>query len=254
MRQLMPTPAASVDLDALYRTTERKLPKERSYVVINMVASVDGGTAMGGVSGPLGGSSDKEIFATLRTTVDVILVGRRTIEAEGYGPANLDLEQRKRRIAAGKDEVPAMAVVSQELDLDWGAPFFKEAEPRPFVITSRSCAKEKQTRAKEVAEVLVTGDEHVGLREVLVELRRRGIELVLCEGGPTLNGSLADADLVDELCLTISPSVIGGKSKRIMDGSELEDQNLQLAHLLEDEGFLFLRYTRDSQGGARPDR
>lgn len=46
MRQLMPTLAASVDLDALYRTTERELPKERSYVVINMVASVDGGTAI----------------------------------------------------------------------------------------------------------------------------------------------------------------------------------------------------------------
>lgn len=223
-------------------------------MVVNMVASVDGGTAMGGVSGPLGGSSDKEIFATLRTTADVILVGRRTIKAEEYGPANLAPEQRQRRTVAGKDEVPAVAIVSQELDLDWDAPFFKEAESRPLVITTRSCSKERRSRAEAVAEVLDAGDHSVDLRGVLVELRQRGIELILCEGGPTLNGGLAEAGLIDELCLTLSPGLIAGTSKRIIDADELEGHDLQLAHVLEDEGFLFLRYRRGPQEGARQDR
>lgn len=99
---------------------------------------------------------------------------------------------------------------------------------------------------EDVADVLMIGDDAVDLARALVELRRRGHETFFCEGGPTLNGGLAEAGAIDELCLTMSPALIGGSSRRIIDGSELGLRRLELVHALEDEGFLFLRFHSSS--------
>ena len=94
--------------------------------------------------------------------------------------------------------------------------------------------------------VVESGPEgRVDLPELLRTLRGEGIGALLCEGGPTLHGSLQAADLVDELFLTISPKLSGGGAPpRILEG-ELEDVvPLELAWLLEENGELFARYRR----------
>jgi riboflavin biosynthesis pyrimidine reductase len=65
---------------------------------------------------------------------------------------------------------------------------------------------------------------------------------VLVEGGPTLNGELARAGLVDELCLTLSPHLVGGDGPRLLAGPTLVPPlATRVQHVLEHEGFLFLR-------------
>jgi len=82
------------------------------------------------------------------------------------------------------------------------------------------------------------------LPALLRSLREEGVEALLCEGGPTLHGSLQAAGLVDELFLTIAPKLSGGVPPRILEG-ELDDVvPLELAWLLEDDGELFARYRR----------
>ena len=83
------------------------------------------------------------------------------------------------------------------------------------------------------------------LPTLLRSLRGEGVEALLCEGGPTLHGSLQAAGLVDELFLTIAPKLSGGGvPPRILEG-ELDDVvPLELAWLLEDDGELFARYRR----------
>ena len=66
---------------------------------------------------------------------------------------------------------------------------------------------------------------------------------MLAEGGPTLNGLLARAGLLDELCLTLSPWLAGGDAKRILDGPSLRAAaGLRLYSVCEKDEFLFLRY------------
>ncbi|HEV8372071.1 MAG TPA: dihydrofolate reductase family protein, partial [Actinomycetota bacterium] len=63
------------------------------------------------------------------------------------------------------------------------------------------------------------------------------------EGGPTLNGQLAAAGLLDELCLTVSPLLVGGDAKRVLAGPLLPvPRELPLRSACEQDGFLFLRY------------
>ena len=67
---------------------------------------------------------------------------------------------------------------------------------------------------------------------------------LLCEGGPTLHGSLQADGLVDELFLTIAPKLSGGEAPRILEGALPEVVELELAWLLEEDGELFARYRR----------
>jgi riboflavin biosynthesis pyrimidine reductase len=221
------------------------LPKNehRPCVRLNMIVSVDGGTSWGGVSGALGGAADKELFSVLRSVADVVLVAAGTMRAENYGPAHLSDATQDVRRRRGQRAVPPIAVVSRSCRMDWDTPFFAEAVERPLVITVAAAPESDRARAAEVADVIVVGEKDVDLAAALDELRVRGCENVLAEGGPTLNGELARANLLDELCVTLSPKLASGDAKRIISGSTLHElRELRLRSICEDGDFLFLRY------------
>ena len=122
---------------------------------------------------------------------------------------------------------------------------FRSAEQRPIIITAASAALDDRARAAEVADVITAGDDGVDLARALHALAERGHENVLAEGGPGIAAQLAGADLLDELCLTVSPLLAGGDAKRILDGGLLRPPaHFELHHVLESDGFLFLRYRR----------
>ena len=94
-----------------------------------------------------------------------------------------------------------------------------------------------------MADVIVAGSAGVELPEAVAALGRLGASSVLAEGGPSLNGALAAAGLLDELCLTISPALAGGDAPRILNGPPLAPPpRLRLRSLCEEDGFLFARY------------
>jgi riboflavin biosynthesis pyrimidine reductase len=82
------------------------------------------------------------------------------------------------------------------------------------------------------------------LPALLRSLREEGIRALLCEGGPTLHGSLQAAGLVDDLFLTIAPKLAGGGAPRILEGELAGVEPLELTWLLEEDGELFARYSR----------
>jgi riboflavin biosynthesis pyrimidine reductase len=88
------------------------------------------------------------------------------------------------------------------------------------------------------------GGAWVDLPDLLGSLRAEGVRALLCEGGPTLHGSLQAEGLVDELFLTIAPKLSGGEAPRILEGTLPEVVGLELAWLLEEDGELFARYRR----------
>jgi len=214
----------------------------RPGVRLNMIASVDGATTIAGTSGGLGGVGDRLVFRTLRALTDVVLVGAGTVRAERYGPPALPPEDREARTARGQAALPTIAIVSRSCRLEWEAPLFTEPTTRPIVVTVEDAAAADRARAAEAADVILAGQTTVDLAAALHELGARGARAVLAEGGPSLNRDLSAAGLLDELCLTLSPRLIGGASRRILDGPPLPgSQALDLCSLCEEDGFLFLR-------------
>jgi riboflavin biosynthesis pyrimidine reductase len=220
----------------------------------NFVVSLDGVVALDGTSGGLGGPADQEVFATLRALSDVIVVGAATARAEHYGPAWLSSARRERRIRRGQAPLPAVAVVTSGADLDPGSRLFTErrddqpAPPLPLVFTSAAAPADRVAALGDVATVVALGPEGVDLTAMVAHLAARGLDRVLCEGGPGLLGQLVVAGLVDDFCLSHAPLLAGPGLRTLAgdpDGTPYRPPvPLALLQLLEDDGLLLARYTR----------
>ncbi len=239
MRRLLPSPAVDLDHDAL--VAAYRYPAGRPWVRANMVSSLDGSAVKEGRSGGLGGAADKQVFDVLRGLADVVLVGAGTARAEGYRALRPKAPYAALRQAAGQRPAPALALVTGSLDLDPGSELFGGVE-RTVVVTHAGADSSRRQRLAEVADVVVAGEGLVDIAAALDQLAATGLSRVLCEGGPSLLAGLAAAGRLDELCLTLSPQLVGGEGTRITHGPGL-DVGLTLAELLEQDGVLLSRWT-----------
>ncbi|WP_328335011.1 pyrimidine reductase family protein [Kribbella sp. NBC_00382] len=231
------------ELIAAYAVPDRSARRLRA----NFVTSIDGAVTLDGLSGGLSSKDDQNLLGLLRQLADVVLVGAGTLRAEQYNGLRLGKARREWRAAQGLPENPVLAVVSARLDLSAESSVFTEAPVRPIVITCESAPADQRKALAEVADVLVCGDDVVDLGKAVEGLVERGLPQILCEGGPHLLGALTSADLVDEMCLTVSPLLAGPGARRITDGiASTEVHRLSPLHVLNgDDGYLFLRYGRN---------
>jgi riboflavin biosynthesis pyrimidine reductase len=240
-------PSAGGELDLFGLAEAYAYPRER-WVRANMVTSADGAAYVDGRSTGLSGPDDKRIFGVLRALADVVLVGAGTARAEEYRPA-----LRRPSLAslrAGRPETPAIALVTRSLGLNLASSLFTDTPPdaRTIVITCAASDADLRATTAKVADVIVAGEETVDLSQALQALEDRGMGRVLCEGGPHLLGDLAAADLLNELCLSLSPTLAGPGATRIIAGQPLAAHRMKLAHVLAGEAdFLFFRYFAHEQ-------
>lgn len=226
-------------------TPSAPTPVGRPWVTTNMVASVDGAMTLDGRSGGLGSEADRTVFRALRSIADVVMAGAGTVRTERYGPVRIDAERLDERRARGQAPIPTLVIVSNSGRLDPDLPLL-DAElvgdgPLPILLTC-AVAEAATRRLEGRVEVLLCGEHAVDLEDGLGRLADRGVATVVCEGGPTLNGALMSAGLLDELCLTIAPLLTGGAAGRIVGGVDELPVDLELAHLLEAEGALFSKW------------
>ncbi|MDL4774778.1 MULTISPECIES: pyrimidine reductase family protein [Thermomonosporaceae] len=240
IRRLAPS-ADPVDLAEDYA-----YPEQGRWLRANMVSSLDGAATRDDRSGGLGGAADRLVFSTLRGLADAIVVGAGTVRAEEYGPVRPG--EGWDRLRAGRPAVPPLAIVSRGLALDFDAPVFTETGARTIVLTTESAAPARLRAARERADVIVAGRDRLDFGAAADALAERGHTRLLCEGGPGVLAQVAAAGLLDELCLTLSPLLVAGAGPRVLHGPAMAvAAELRLAHVLESESFLLLRYARGSR-------
>lgn len=235
----LPPDAREERLAALYAYGP---PTRGAHVVrANMVASVDG-AAWGPDhrSGSINDDADWRVFRVLRALADVVLVGAGTARAEGY--TALD---RPRGLRHLHDAPLELVIVTRTGRVPEA---LTQGERPPYVLTAPAGAASARADVPP-DRVLVVGHDTAGatdgedsgvvdLAAGLAALADRGLVRVLTEGGPTLLGDLLAADLVDELCVTTTPTVVGRGPGRIVAGTApsgttaLPPRGARLAHLL----------------------
>ncbi|MGV8881700.1 MAG: pyrimidine reductase family protein [Rhodoglobus sp.] len=233
--RLWPEPADDLSDDDI---VDRGEPGVR----VNFISSVDGAATTGGLSGGLGDDSDHRRFELLRRAADVVVVGAGTVRAEGYGPLRVSDASARWRSEHGLPEHPVFAIVSGSLDLDPASRIFTEAPVRPIVVTMEKA--QGVDAFADVADVIIAGAEHADLPATLAALTERGLVRVLCEGGPSLFGSLLAVDRVDELYLTVAPRLEAGDARRIASGDIPQPRHLALRTVLRSGDTLLLTYAR----------
>ena len=227
----------------LYTKDERRR-EDRPWVMLNMISTLDGGTAVSGKSSELGDDDDSDLFKAIRTVPDVILVGAATATAEDYRPVTLDAERRERRAELGKAETPTLAIVSGRLSVDPDARLFGDPDHKPLLITSTNADPSKLVLIGDSADVVILPD----LDPATILNHLGAARVVLIEGGPTLNGQFARDGLIDEINLTTSPTLLSGDSARIVRGPQvIPPQTMTIDRVLLGEHLLFVRYLRKKQ-------
>ncbi len=188
-----------------------------------MVSSLDGSTVVGGAaegnSRLLSDPTDQQVLLTLRSLADVILVGAATVRRDGYG--------------APKSTGQKIAVVSRTAQFDFDLPLWKSGRALLLLPEDTVDVPVPSIRA---------GRGDIDLAAAIAQLEANFVQ---AEGGPSINGLLSAADLIDELNLTLSPQVVGGDGPRLTTHAPPVAHRMQLAHVLEHDGFLFTRYIRD---------
>jgi riboflavin biosynthesis pyrimidine reductase len=245
VRMIFPSPGDELDLLSLAEAYA--YPRER-WLRANFVSSADGAAYVDGRSGGLSSRGDMRVFAVLRVLADVVLVGAGTARTEEYKPASH--RDALKPLREGRTATVPIALVTRTLGLNLASPLFTEAPPdaRTIVITRAASDDGLRAETAKVADVIVAGDEEVDLAAALDALRGRGFGRVLCEGGPHLFGDLSAAGLVDELCLSLSPTLAGPGASRIIAGTASAARPLALTQLLaDDDGLLFFRYAAQDQ-------
>lgn len=242
-RQLYPEPGSFEETDGFAGLGLADLPKDRRpFTIVNFVSSIDGRATFQGRSGALGDDGDHALFHGLREWSDAVLAGTRTLATERYGRIITSAERRERRLAGGRLPEPLACVVTMSGDLPADIPLFAEPEARIVVFTSTEPRLGSPAARVEVVR-LDPGE--MTLTSVMRRLHTDyQVSRLLCEGGPTLFGSLLREHLVDELFLTLAPKLTGGgTSPTITSGAELPElRELEPLWVLEREGSLYLRY------------
>lgn len=220
-------------------------PGERPGVRGGFVLTVDGGIAHDGSSRPLQTPADETVFHALRAVSDAVVVGAGTARTEEYGPVRPRPAGAAWRAQRGLPPQPPMVLVSRSLALDPQGRCFDG----PTVVVTCAAAR----GADRFPDVVVAGDDEVDLADAVRQLAERGLTRLLCEGGPQLLTAMLQADLVDELCLTSTPLLLGS-APTLLTEPLARPLPLELRSLVDGgDGVLLARYgvRRSSTGGMR---
>ena len=242
--------AEDVYLDISFPT---RRTSKRPYVVINMVASLDGRAAVSAKAGSIGSGIDRNLMRSLRARADAVMVGAGTIRAEKLTlavPGNL----AQAREARGLKPQPLAIVATATGDVPLRANLLGSSPDDLLILAStetpEECLRVLSSHAcvEVVPNKIATPGARLDLKRALETLKGRfAVDLLLVEGGPTLNHSLVSLGLADELFLTLAPKLLGGErpgALAILEGPPLptKDTEAKLVSIHLAQGELFLRY------------
>lgn len=258
VRRLWPEPG-TVELDALREHYRRHWETADRGAAALMISSLDGSSELHGLSGGLSSPVDQKLMDVLRSVADVVVVGAGTLRAESYDGLRVSEESVRWRRAHGLSDHPVLAVVSGSLNVETQAPFLANAPVRPLVFTTSSDPRAdgghqaRMTALGEVAEIVVVNSRRDGVQaagasrtvdpvEVHRVLAGRGLNRVLCEGGPSLLGTWFQAECVAQFHVSVAPVVAGGLGPRVLQEPGGAARRTELLQVLQDQSMLILHH------------
>jgi riboflavin biosynthesis pyrimidine reductase len=171
-----------------------------------------------------------------------VLVGAGTARTEGYRALRAKPEYAELRASLGQAPAPTLVIVSHRLDLDRAGKLFVGGANRTIVITAHNSDRQAREELSATADIVIAGDFGVDIGKAVDAMVERGLTRILCEGGPHLLSDVVAAGRLDELCLTLSPQLVGGPGPHILAGTEQTLRDFGIQSLLEHDGAVLVRY------------
>jgi len=190
----------------------------KPYVILNSAMTLDGKIATRTGSSDISGPEDLNRVHELRKKLDAIMVGINTVLED-------DPRLTVHKITSDKTENPLRVVTDSKARTPLNSRILNEEAPT-LIFVSQKASKQKIKSIMDKGnniDVILAGKNQVDLTILMDELAQRGIRSILLEGGSTLNYSMLQEGLVDEVRVCIAPIIAGGlMAKTLADGEGVD--------------------------------
>jgi 2,5-diamino-6-(ribosylamino)-4(3H)-pyrimidinone 5'-phosphate reductase len=149
----------------------------------------------------------------LRSTVDGIMIGISTVLG--------DDPMLNVRYSATGTKNPTRIIIDSKARIPLNSRIIESSNKIQTIIavTHNASSRKIKEIQKKGAQVLVYGNGKVNLRNLFQQLEKMGLKKIIVEGGGEINWSVLKLGIVNELVVTISPVVIGGRdAKTLVEG------------------------------------
>lgn len=218
---------------------------QRPLTTVVLAMSADGKISDVGRSNPHFGSQHDFDHLELQVALaDAVLFGCNTLRVGKTAMRVINPARIAERVKSGKPEQPIQIVCTRTGEIDPSLKFFQQPIPR-YLLTTAAGAERWQTQAG-FDRVISAQTDQIDWHYALAELYQNGIESIAVLGGGEIVAALLEADLIDELHLTVCPILLGGKDAPtpVAGAGFLQKQapHLELISVKQIEGELFLHY------------
>lgn len=182
------------------------------YVILNAAMSIDGKITTRKNDSSISSKIDWVRVHKLRSTVDGIVIGISTVLKD-------DPMLNVRYAKTVKN--PARIIIDSKARIPLDSRIMRSSKKiQTFVVVTHDASLKKiKEIEKKGAKVLVIGRKKVNIINLFQQLEKVGLKKVLVEGGGEINWSVLKLGLVNELIVTITPIVIGGRdAKTLVEG------------------------------------
>ena len=183
------------------------------YVILNAAMSIDGKISTRKNDSAISSKLDLVRVHKLRSTVDGIMIGISTVLED-------DPMLNVRYSTTGMKN-PTRIIIDSKARIPLNSRIIDSSNKIQTIIavTHNASSRKIKEIQKKGAQVLVYGNGKVNLRNLFQQLEKMGLKKIIVEGGGEINWSVLRLGLVNELVVTISPVVIGGRdAKTLVEG------------------------------------
>ena len=183
------------------------------YVILNAAMSIDGKISTRNNDSSISSKMDFVRVHKLRSSVDGIVIGISTVLK--------DNPMLNVRYFTNGTKNPTRIIIDSNARIPLDSRIIKSSKKIQTIIAVTHNASSKKVKEIENkgARVLVTGNGKVSIRKLFQKLERMGLKKILVEGGGEINWSVIKLGIINELIVTISPLVIGGRdAKTLVEG------------------------------------
>jgi 2,5-diamino-6-(ribosylamino)-4(3H)-pyrimidinone 5'-phosphate reductase len=205
------------------------MARSRPHVTLCAAISLDGKIATKTGDSKLSSKKDLAHIHKLRSKVDAVLIGKNTMMR--------DNPYLTVRYTKGKN--PLRVILDSSGKIKSNSKIIQTCRKIPTIIAvSENISETNIARLQRYGlEVIKCGNKRVNLKKLLSILANRKIKKLLVEGGGLTNWSFLKDHLVDEIIVTVTPHIVGGKNaislvegdgfKKIIDACKLKIKNIQ---------------------------
>lgn len=183
------------------------------YVILNAAMSIDGKISTRKNDSAISSKLDLVRVHKLRSTVDGIMIGISTVLG--------DDPMLNVRYSTTGTKNPTRIIIDSKARIPLNSRIIESSNKIQTIIavTHNASSRKIKEIQKRGAQVLVYGNGKVNLRNLFQQLEKMGHKKIIVEGGGEINWSVLKLGLVNELVVTISPVVIGGRdAKTLVEG------------------------------------